>query len=191
MLQTLQSERLDPRVKRTRHLLLQAFLTLAREKGPNNLTVQEITERATINRATFYAHFNDLDDFLEFVVSETFQETLATYLPADARLSPANLTSLGLATHEFLARFNGQCSPEDVGRKPKIEAQVQRQVYRILVDWFSAAAATPNQRRVDPRLKAAALSWALYGIAMDKDRLVPEQTVESAMGQLLTMFVGI
>ena len=191
MLQTLQPERLDPRVKRTKHLLLQAFIMLVREKGHSNLTVQEITERATINRATFYAHFNDLDDFLEFVVSETFQETLATHLPADARLSPANFTTLGLATYEFLSRFNGHCSPEDVERKPKIEAQVQRQVYQILLDWFSATAATTNQRRIDPSLKAAALSWALYGVAMDKDRLFPEQTMEGAMGQLLSMFVEI
>lgn len=191
MLHTLQPVRLDPRVKRTKHLLLQAFLTLAQEKGPNNLTVQEITERATINRATFYAHFNDIDDFLEFVVSETFQETLATHLPAGAQLSPENLTSLGLATYEFLARFNGQCSPEDVGRKPKIEAQVQRQLYQILLDWFGATAVTPNQRRIDPSLKAAAFAWALYGIAMDKDRLLPEQTMDSAMGQLLGMFVEV
>ena len=51
--------KLDPRVRRTRALLVRAFNELLAEKGHAGLTVQEIAERATINRATFYAHFKD------------------------------------------------------------------------------------------------------------------------------------
>ena len=52
-------ERLDPRVRRTRQLLVRAFNELVAERGHAGLTVQEIAEGATINRATFYAHFTD------------------------------------------------------------------------------------------------------------------------------------
>jgi AcrR family transcriptional regulator len=50
----------DPRVKRTRQLLLQAFISLLEERHTiHSIRVADITERATINRATFYAHFED------------------------------------------------------------------------------------------------------------------------------------
>ena len=49
----------DPRVKRTRQLLQQAFMSLMMEGRFRDITVQEIADRATVNRATFYAHFED------------------------------------------------------------------------------------------------------------------------------------
>lgn len=39
----------------------------------------------------------------------------------------------------------------------------------------------------DPRLKAAALGWALYGVAIDKDRLAPERTIGEALDQVLAL----
>src|SRR3712207_7466366 len=45
-------KRVDPRVKRTRELIVWAFGELVEEKGHRGLTVQEIAERATVNRAT-------------------------------------------------------------------------------------------------------------------------------------------
>jgi hypothetical protein len=50
-------EKLDPRVKRTRSLILQAFGELLTEKGFEAISVQDITDKAEINRATFYKHF--------------------------------------------------------------------------------------------------------------------------------------
>jgi AcrR family transcriptional regulator len=52
----------DPRVKRTRQLLLQAFTAvLAEKRSIPSITIRDITQRATVNRATFYAHFEDKD----------------------------------------------------------------------------------------------------------------------------------
>jgi len=60
----------DPRVKRTRQLLQQALMDLLREKGFQAITVQDIAERATLNRATFYAHFTDKYDLIDNVMRE-------------------------------------------------------------------------------------------------------------------------
>lgn len=50
----------DPRVQRTRQLLLDAFMSLVQEKrNIHSISIQEIAMRATVNRATFYAHFED------------------------------------------------------------------------------------------------------------------------------------
>lgn len=49
----------DLRVRRTRKLLREALLDLATEKGFDAITVNDLTERAMINRATFYRHYRD------------------------------------------------------------------------------------------------------------------------------------
>ena len=60
-----EKKREDPRVKRTRKLINQAFFDLMNEKGFQAITVQDITDRAEVNRATFYAHYEDKYDLLE------------------------------------------------------------------------------------------------------------------------------
>lgn len=54
----------DRRVMRTRSALRQALMELIREKGYEALTVEEITRRADLGRATFYLHYKDKDDLL-------------------------------------------------------------------------------------------------------------------------------
>ena len=64
-------EKLDPRVKRTRNLILQAFGSLLAEKGFESISVQDVTDKAEINRATFYAHFTDKYALLNYFIGQT------------------------------------------------------------------------------------------------------------------------
>jgi AcrR family transcriptional regulator len=54
----------DLRVQRTRRLLEDAMIELTVEKGFSSLTVRDITERAMVNRSTFYRHYLDKYDLL-------------------------------------------------------------------------------------------------------------------------------
>lgn len=60
----------DLRVRRTRKLLQKAMLEAASEKGFPHVTVRDITERAMVNRATFYRHYEDKYDLLEQYMKE-------------------------------------------------------------------------------------------------------------------------
>ena len=60
----------DLRVRRTRKMLQQAFLECTTEKGFAALTVRDITERAMVNRSTFYRHYLDKYDLLEHYLNE-------------------------------------------------------------------------------------------------------------------------
>ncbi|MFI8496419.1 TetR/AcrR family transcriptional regulator [Peribacillus butanolivorans] len=62
--------KVDPRVLRTRRLLIASFITVAQVKEFKDITIKEITDEATVNRATFYAHFIDKYDLLDAVISE-------------------------------------------------------------------------------------------------------------------------
>jgi AcrR family transcriptional regulator len=60
----------DLRVRRTRKLLQKALLDAASEKGFAHVTVRDITERAMVNRATFYRHYEDKYDLLGHYMEE-------------------------------------------------------------------------------------------------------------------------
>lgn len=64
----------NPRVKRTRQLFIQAFNDLLDEKkNLYSISVQDIANRAAVNRATFYAHFDDKFAFLAYWMTEKYQ----------------------------------------------------------------------------------------------------------------------
>ncbi|WP_242219747.1 TetR/AcrR family transcriptional regulator [Bacillus cereus group sp. BfR-BA-01380] len=65
----------DPRVKRTRQAIRDALISLIHEKGFDSITVQDIAEKATVNRATFYSHYYDKYDLLD----KSTEEMLATF----------------------------------------------------------------------------------------------------------------
>ncbi len=60
----MKEKNLDRRVARTRRALQNAFIQLILEHGYDNVTIEEITERADLGRTTFYLHFNDKEDLL-------------------------------------------------------------------------------------------------------------------------------
>ncbi len=60
-------QRIDPRVLRTRLLIRNAFIELLHELELEKITVNRIAERATINRVTFYLHYQDIPDMVELI----------------------------------------------------------------------------------------------------------------------------
>jgi AcrR family transcriptional regulator len=54
----------DRRILRTRRTLTAALLSLLSERGWDELSVQDICERADIGRSTFYAHFQNKEELL-------------------------------------------------------------------------------------------------------------------------------
>src|SRR5260370_790788 len=96
----------DPRAKRTRQLLLQAFMALLEEKhNIHSISVHEIAERATVNRATFYAHFEDKYALLESWMRAKFHRALERQLPTASVLQMNTLRALILGVFDFLATF--------------------------------------------------------------------------------------
>ena len=57
-------EKKDRRTRRTRQLLRSALLALLKEKSYEEISVQDIIERADVARSTFYMHYLDKDDLL-------------------------------------------------------------------------------------------------------------------------------
>jgi len=65
---------MDRRIQRTRHMLSDALFALIVERGYEPITVQDITERANVGRATFYLHYHDKEHLLEDSLLRLFDD---------------------------------------------------------------------------------------------------------------------
>src|SRR5260370_21001881 len=54
----------DERIRRTHERLGSALVALIQEKPIDDVTVQEVLDRASVGRSTFYLHFRDKNDLL-------------------------------------------------------------------------------------------------------------------------------
>ena len=77
------SHKIDPRIERTREALRGALMALIEEKGFDAISVQDITERARLNRATFYLHYRAKQDLLIRTGEAVFDRLVAEAGPID------------------------------------------------------------------------------------------------------------
>src|SRR6202166_1729150 len=79
MAQLLQSggETTDPRILRSRRMLLDALASLLMKKEFEDISIQEIADEATLNRATFYLHYPDKNALLQAMTDARFRDLIA------------------------------------------------------------------------------------------------------------------
>lgn len=63
----------DLRIRRTHKLLCDAMFALLETRSFDEITVVDICEKAMVHRATFYKHFKDKYEFMEYVTKEKLQ----------------------------------------------------------------------------------------------------------------------
>lgn len=174
-------EKLDPRAKRTRTLILQSFSDLLAEKSFDAITVQDVTERAQINRATFYKkHFVDKYALLDYWVQHLFRQEIETRMLDACHYTPDNLRILLLTVCEFLSKVRTDCMQSQRQFEPLIEKQVKNQIYELLKIWLGKM-----NPPVSTEIPATVAAWAIYGIAYHyshaKKRPALETFVEEAL----------
>ncbi len=173
-------ERIDPRVKRTRAMIAEAFSAVLHEKGFQAISVQDITERAGINRTTFYLHFTDKYDLLDYNISQLFRGELEKRSLNLCHFTPENMRSLIITLAEFILYSNSHCSTNDPQFEALVEVQVKQQVQDLLQVWSEK-----QGFGAEARTYAIAGSWALYGLAQewshDKKHLSSEDFAEKVM----------
>jgi AcrR family transcriptional regulator len=152
----------DPRMRRTRKLLQDALQKLLFVKSFDELSVQDITDAATVNRATFYDHYTDKFALLEAMVAGGFHQLLDQRKVSYDGSCPEALRAIILAACDFLNRCEGSHpSRQDQGAfEPLIDAAIVRAIRRVLLQGVPRK---PAGQRASPELIAASASWAIYG----------------------------
>ncbi len=73
----------DLRVRRTHMVLREALIALIEEKGFDAVTVADIAERAMVNRATFYRHYEDKYALVTGIFEEAVNQMFSEIGPSD------------------------------------------------------------------------------------------------------------
>src|SRR5277367_2390431 len=66
----------DPRILRSRRMLMDSLERLLKKKDFEDISVQEIADDATLNRATFYLHYPDKNALLQAMTSVRFRDLI-------------------------------------------------------------------------------------------------------------------
>jgi AcrR family transcriptional regulator len=175
-------EKIDPRVKRTRNLLERAFMELIQEKGFQAVTVQDITERAGVNRATFYAHFEDKYALLDHRIRQGFIEEIDKRMLNACHLTRDNLRNLVIAVCEFTRTINDHCKPAQAQFESLVEAQVKGVLHELMLKWLEQVTLSAT-----PETAATAASWAIYGLALQWSHAKQPRPVEAFADEVLPL----
>jgi AcrR family transcriptional regulator len=151
----------DPRIRRTRKLLQGALGTLMQTKSFDEISVQDITEAATVNRATFYDHYTDKFALLEAMVAGGFHELLyERQVRYDDRLSGcAGRHYPGHLRFPRPGSLRGACDRQ-TAFEPLMDAAIVAAIRRLLME---GSEASEHPAVVPPEMVAAAASWAICG----------------------------
>ena len=153
-------EKLDPRVKRTRSLILQSFGDLLAEKSFDAISVQDVTDRAQINRATFYAHFPDKYALLDYFISQMFRQEIEKRTLNACHYTPENLRNLILAVCEFLSNVHSECVQPHQQFESLVEGNIKKILFELLSYWLKQTNA-----KLSTEMPATVATWAIYGLA--------------------------
>ena len=130
------------------------------QKRFDDITVQDITEAATLNRATFYAHYPDKFALLGELIRVSFLELLSQ---RNVYFDGTCLTAFHpmiLALCDYLLEVQKSQSSDRLQFEPFVEATVIDQIRLVLLEGFRKH---PRESRIPLEMVAATASWAIYG----------------------------
>ncbi len=151
----------DPRIRRTRQLLQGALDNLMQTKSFDEISVQDIAEAATVNRATFYDHYTDKFGLLEAMVAGGFHRLLQERHVTFDGTCPQAVGSLVLAACDYLTqRHSGSACQRQAAYQPMVDAALTGAIYHVLIRGIPQKG---SQRALSQEMIGAAASSALYG----------------------------
>jgi AcrR family transcriptional regulator len=152
------AETTDPRILRSRRMLMDSLATLLTRKEFNDISIQEIADEATLNRATFYLHYPDKNALLQAMTAARFRELIARRGLAFSDCDGA-LRAIALGVCDYLAETTG-CPTQ------LVKMSLEGSIIPVVESMFREGAANhPVSPGTDPALQATTAAWAIFGAA--------------------------
>jgi AcrR family transcriptional regulator len=152
----------DPRIVRSRRMLMESLLKLLKNKEFENISVQEIADDATLNRATFYLHYPDKNALLQAMTESRFRDLMERRAITFTDCHGA-LRAIALGVCDYLAE-NTSC-PSQLTRMP-----LEGSIIPVVENMFKEGLARHGANHwlapdVDTALLATTAAWAVFGAA--------------------------
>jgi len=177
-----EEEKLDPRVKRTRKLILRSFEGLLAEKGFETISVQDVTDKAEVNRATFYAHFHDKYELLDYSISQMFMQEIEKRTLNACHYSPDNLRNLILAVCDFISNMHSECAQPHQQFESLTEGTIKKHIFDLLSYWLDQA-----KVKITTEIPATVATWAIYGLASYYSHMKKRPALEKFVDEALPL----
>ncbi len=162
----------DRRITRSKKALRDAMIELMEERGLNEFTVNDLCERANLNRGTFYNHFKDKDDLLEKLEDDVmaeldqFQEIMK------------------LITVSDLIKFR-------IGKIPPPLLVGLFDSLRMQGDFLHAVMGPGGDMRFAPRMMDAVCTNLIYATLNERYRNDPEPFVQYYVAFFASAYLGV
>ncbi|WP_418222931.1 TetR/AcrR family transcriptional regulator [Clostridium isatidis] len=150
----------DPRVIRTRQIIKDAFRALLKTKGFDAITIKDIAERATINRATFYAHYEDKYALLDEIIVQTFENMLPEQIIQAQEFTEDICRQFIELTYNYIVMFSRTCKHTT----KSITQQIYSKVKHILYETIKSILEKKNTA-INASINATMISAAIYSAA--------------------------
>jgi AcrR family transcriptional regulator len=154
-----ETETTDPRILRSRRMLMDSLAKLLIKKDFGDISIQEIADEATLNRATFYLHYPDKNALLQAMTGVRFRDLIERRGITFTGCNGA-LRAIALGVCDYLAettRCPGQLA------QIRLEGSIIPVVEGMFKEGISRHAAAPGVD--DPGLLATTAAWAVFGAA--------------------------
>jgi AcrR family transcriptional regulator len=148
----------DPRILRSRRMLMDSLERLLKKKEFEDISVQEIADDATLNRATFYLHYPDKNALLQAMTESRFRDLIErrgiTFTDCNGALR-----AVALGVCDYLAETTS--CPGQLAQIP-LEGSIIPVVEHMFKEGLAHHGMAPG---VDAALLATTAAWAVFGAA--------------------------
>ncbi len=165
-------------------MLQQSLEHLLELKSFEKISVGEIAEDATLNRATFYDHYADKYALLEGLVSSRFQQLLSERGIFFEGGCPSAIKGIALAVCDYLAGLPGSECPERRQFQKHFESALMAVVRGMILYGLHKH---PRASGPSPELVAATVSGAIYGAASEWVRTANRCPAEEVVADIFSL----
>jgi AcrR family transcriptional regulator len=168
-------------------MLMEALAKVLTRKEFDDISVQEIADEATLNRATFYLHYPDKSALLQAMTAARFRELIERRGLSFSNCDGA-LRAIALGVCDYLAESTG--CPSQLAKMP-----LERSIIPVVEGMFQEGARHHEVRPgADPELLATTVAWAIFGAArrwyQTRNRIPAEEMAARIEAMVKPIFLG-
>lgn len=180
----------DLRVQRTKKALITTFSDLLETKSFDNITIQDLCEKANVRRSTFYRHFNDKYDLLNHIVGTLIEYFRTLHLPEIDPKDPRQFFN------KFMKDILLFISDNKAMVKSVISINIYSEVYQILYNQIYAV--VKRQIEFDKQIGQFYIDEFIYGEFLAGGILsvilnwiqYGQQSIDEVSSDIVTMICG-
>jgi AcrR family transcriptional regulator len=151
----------DPRVLRTRQVIREAFRALLQTKGFDTITIKDIAQRATINRATFYSHYVDKYALLDEIVAQAFENMLSEQIIQAHEFTEDVCRQYVKLTYNYIVLFFRTCKHTTKSIMVQVDGKVNQILHQTIKSILEKSGTSINAT-IDATMISAAIYSSVY-----------------------------